>query len=275
LDVGPAHFLAEMGFVLATSIVLIVAQAVVVALILLSLARLRRRQDEQVAFMNTVAHEFQTPLFSIALASAVLARASSVAEDGELSRQISVIRRAKERLIEKTKRLLDVAADRSTPLVLAPQRLADLVSAAVAAVDELRDVVGATITVEGDERDASVMVHAPLIEQAITNLLENGLKYGGSPAHIIVRTRAIDSMAVVTVEDNGPGIPVQLWERVFQPFFRAANPAVQDVSGFGLGLSQVHDVARQHGGSITVSRSPIGGALFSLTLPLAVSGNSP
>jgi signal transduction histidine kinase len=61
---------------------------------------------------------------------------------------------------------------------------------------------------------------------------------------------------------------------VFQPFFRAAIPAAQDVSGFGLGLSQVHDVARRHGGSITVDQSSIGGARFALTLPLAVSGRS-
>jgi len=114
-----------------------------------------------------------------------------------------------------------------------------------------------------------VLGNEHLLGRAISNLLDNAVKYAAGERRIDVTTGALDGSAVLTVSDAGPGIPPELRERIFEPFYRdpqarAAGP------GHGLGLPLARAVARAHGGDLVVRPSVTGGSRFELSLPLLV-----
>ncbi|GGF50576.1 hypothetical protein GCM10007301_07450 [Azorhizobium oxalatiphilum] len=102
--------------------------------------------------------------------------------------------------------------------------------------------------------------------QAILNLLLNAMDAATKDGHVIVRLSACDGMAVVEVEDNGPGVPDDMRERMFEPFITTK------AHGTGLGLAKVQTTLQAHGGTIAYRHAPNGGAIFSLRLPLAEAG---
>ena len=112
------------------------------------------------------------------------------------------------------------------------------------------------------------MVHADrrLLARALDNLLRNAQKY--SEGHLAVSARADGGMLEVAVDDNGPGIPEQERERIFEPFYRIDRSRHRGTGGFGLGLSIVKKAVELHGGSIVVGSSRLGGARFVLRIPL-------
>ena len=106
-----------------------------------------------------------------------------------------------------------------------------------------------------------------LLHRAVFNLVENAVKYSpeNSTVHIHVRHNA--QRLCITVEDQGPGIPEDLRERIFEPFFRVDDARTRQQGGTGLGLALVHAIAQFHGGTVSVSESPYGGSQFHLDLP--------
>ena len=108
---------------------------------------------------------------------------------------------------------------------------------------------------------------AVLLERVIDNLVGNALKYSEEPLPVFVRVIAEPGAAVLEVEDRGPGIAEEDAQRIFQRFVRGSTAA--GTEGLGLGLSLVGEVARWHGGSVSVQRSTAGGSRFRFTLPLA------
>jgi signal transduction histidine kinase len=110
----------------------------------------------------------------------------------------------------------------------------------------------------------AVEVNATEIEQVITNLVKNAAEAGkGSPVRIVLRTRAETAAAVLTIQDDGAGIPAEHLPRIFDPFFSTRIAS----GGTGLGLSICHSIIAAHGGSIAVASKPGEGTLFTIRLP--------
>jgi signal transduction histidine kinase len=116
-------------------------------------------------------------------------------------------------------------------------------------------------------RGILVRADAMLVERVIDNLVGNAMKYTAVPSPVDVTVRSSGSEALLEVEDRGPGIGDAERERIFQRFFRGST--ARGTEGLGLGLSLVAEVARWHGGRVTVERAPHGGSLFRVALPLA------
>ena len=268
-EIGPRTFLADIAGLLALSSLFVVAQVACVAVILAAIAHLRRAQERQIAFVNTLAHELRTPLFSISVASRVLADDPSLKEREELSRQIGVISRAKERLVRHSERLLDLAklGTGSAALQRSPVNVNEIVGLAVAHLEETRGATGASIELECAAEELVVHGDALRLEESIANLIDNACKYGGSPPCVKVRTRRVGGEVQVEVEDNGPGIRERERESVFQPFVRLGHGDRHDVKGFGLGLTIVREVALLHAGRVEMTSAPGAGARFILSLP--------
>ena len=269
-DVGPATFLGAISGFVAISAILVCVLVACVAVTFVGLERFRRQNEQQLAFVNNLAHEFRTPLFSISVAGKVLGHSDVVKQDTELSRQVALIGRAKERLSRHTERLLDLAALRSgkTHVDMEAVDINEVVRRAAADLDTVRDSVGARLQLELDA--APVVIHGDgeRLEQAVANLLDNAFKYGGSAPDVVVRTKRSGDSGIIEVEDSGAGIAQRYRADIFAPFFRITNGVGSDVKGFGLGLSQVHAAVKLHGGSVEVrdARRP-NGALFVITLP--------
>ena len=106
------------------------------------------------------------------------------------------------------------------------------------------------------------------LEQVLTNLVDNAVKYGGGDNRVTVGARLSNGMVEMFVQDNGPGLPAESLERVFERFYRVDKARSRDQGGTGLGLSIVKHIIQSHGGRVWVESEPGKGAKFFFTLPL-------
>jgi signal transduction histidine kinase len=107
------------------------------------------------------------------------------------------------------------------------------------------------------------------VRQILINLLDNAVKYGGSPQRVIVGLEAGNAVALLSVDDQGPGIPAADRERVFEHFQRLERDRQSAIAGTGIGLSVVKELVGRHGGRCWVTAGDRGGARFVVELPLA------
>jgi heavy metal sensor kinase len=141
--------------------------------------------------------------------------------------------------------------------------------------------VAASLAVLAEERDQKVIVDAPaavtvaadrlVLREAVTNVLDNAIKYGPEGSTVTVRLERIGDDGLLAIADEGPGVAPEHRERIFHRFFRADDARSRDRGGAGLGLAIARWAVEVHGGRITVHDRPGGGAEFRILLPLTVS----
>jgi len=222
-----------------------------------------RMRDE---FISIAAHELRTPLATVFARLQLAERHLSRAEidTAAVLRDVVLVRQSAERLRILVDRLLDVSRISSGRLALekADTDVADLVRTVSSAFAETS---GHAIRVNAPQApDATrASLDAVRIDEVITNLLDNALKYGGPSDPIDVDVRADGAQVSLAVRDHGPGIAPDQRERIFQPFERGDTKA----PGVGLGLHVAREIVLLHGGSIVVEAPPDGGARFVVTLP--------
>lgn len=124
-------------------------------------------------------------------------------------------------------------------------------------ISVLVDVSPCTLT--GNER---------LLHRAVFNLLENAVKYSPTGGTVLVAGRQADGVFRMEVTDQGPGIPTELRQQIFEPFFRVDDARSRQQGGAGLGLALVRAIAEVHGGAVRVEEAPSGGSRFLLELPM-------
>jgi two-component system osmolarity sensor histidine kinase EnvZ len=115
------------------------------------------------------------------------------------------------------------------------------------------------------EGDPIVTVRPDAFKRCLANLVSNAQRYGKD---ILIHGVRRDRYLTIHIDDDGPGIPPESMEDVFRPFFRLDEARNQDSVGTGLGLSIARDVARGHGGDITLAKSPLGGLRASVRIPV-------
>jgi signal transduction histidine kinase len=106
-----------------------------------------------------------------------------------------------------------------------------------------------------------------LMRRVVRNLLENARRYGAG--EVVLNLRSADGFAVLQVNDRGPGVPAELSERIFEPFYRLPGASERE-GGVGLGLALVKSITQRHGGTVQCRNRPDGGACFEVRLPLSV-----
>ncbi len=217
------------------------------------------------ALFNSVSHDLRTPLASITGA------VTSLQEEGVYDSQarqalVSSIKDGAQRMNHMVGNLLDTARLESGMLKLNKDWC------------DIQDIIGVALRRCNDVmRDRSVRVDIPtelplvqadftLIEQVIVNLLYNAVKYSPFGSEITIAVQKGDEAIQVSIIDQGPGIPEQDRERVFDKFYRLYSP--EHVSGTGLGLSICKGLIEVHKGRIWVDTAPEGGSMFTFTLPL-------
>jgi signal transduction histidine kinase len=236
-------------------------------------ARLYREARDAVtardAFLTMAAHELRTPLASLALYAEMLARTAraappnALADAGSRAQKIIGQTRRLGRLIDQ---LLDVSRLSGGQLTLEPEevQLRTIVDEVVGRFEEERSRAGSTIRVETAGAPATGRWDRGRIDQVVTNLVANALKYGeGRPINI--RVELAGDRASLTVRDHGMGIALDQQGRLFQRFARAAGPEAP--SGIGLGLWIARQLVEAHGGSIRVESAPREGSSFIVELP--------
>ena len=114
----------------------------------------------------------------------------------------------------------------------------------------------------GKCKDVNMVGSDILIYRLVYNLVENAIKYNHSGGQVIVEAYQKEKQVYLSVEDTGSGIPEELKERVFEPFFRVDKSRSRELGGVGLGLALVNEIVRVHDGSIAIRSNPSGGTII-------------
>jgi len=222
--------------------------------------------DRQREFVADASHELRTPLTS------VLANLDLLAEEleGEQAETAHAALRSTRRMRRLVADLLLLA--RADANRVAPRRPTDLAEVALEAVAELEPVAeGHELLLQTDR----AVVHGARDElhRLVLNLVENALRHTPPGTRVLVCTGIRDGQALLIVEDNGPGIPADLQQRVFERFVRGGRDGAR---GSGLGLAIVRAVAESHGGTVSIERpAERGGTRFVIRLPVTAAAETP
>jgi two-component system, OmpR family, sensor kinase len=222
---------------------------------------------KQREFVADASHELRTPLTSV-LANLELLQASLRAPgQGENKAMVESALRSSKRMSRLVADLLLLA--RADAGRAGKHRACDLAEIAGNAAAELAPVLGDRELEIDNERALAVQGNPDELHRMVLNLLDNAARHTPPGARIELRVHEVGGVALVEVGDDGPGIPAQLREQIFDRFVRGEGPADTAVGpGSGLGLAIVRSVAASHGGTVEVGESPSGGALFRVRLPL-------
>jgi signal transduction histidine kinase len=258
------------GLLLVLGVLLVLMIICGIVLNTVFLVREIRRNEQHDAFINAVTHELKTPVTSIRLYLQTLqTRAVDEQKRKEFYRTMLD---DSDRLLSTIEQVLLTgrlgAASRSVHRTKID--LDELVRSCVDRVRKLHNVVGEALSYETCG-PATVMGDQEDVRAAVTNLIDNAVKYSGSEVRVTVRTERTDKRFItVRVSDQGPGIPREELKRVFRRFYRVPGPLASRIKGSGLGLYIVRTVARRHGGRAWAeSEGPGRGSTFALELPVA------
>jgi signal transduction histidine kinase len=222
-------------------------------------------------FVAAVSHELRTPLAQIRLFAETL-RTGRVRSEAERNRSLEIIDEEARRLENLVKNVLHVArTERGAVRTAAVANdLPALIEDIVGRFEPLAHARGCSIRLDL-ERNVSAPIDPDALEQIVTNLLDNAVKYGPNGQTIVVRLACENGDAQVAVEDEGPGIAAEAREMIWKPFIRSGAPA--NIAGTGIGLSVVRDWTERHGGRAWVEGAPGRGARFVVSFPGATKTN--
>jgi two-component system osmolarity sensor histidine kinase EnvZ len=211
--------------------------------------RIERTIDQRTAMLNGVSHDLRTILTRFKLSLAVLPEGP---DTEALQKDVEEMQRMLEAYLAFAR---DASAEQSAPIDM-NTLLAELKA------DAERHGHATRVSYSGDP---VATVRPDSFKRCLTNLVANAQRYGKDISIEAVReTRFL----TIHVDDDGPGIPPDQREEVFRPFFRLDEARNQDYGGTGLGLAIARDIARAHGGDVTLSASPLGGLRASVRVPV-------
>ena len=226
------------------------------------IARLDEGFSAQKQFTGNAAHELRTPL-ALMQAQVELFCAEHPDADADTASLLSLLQEQTDRMTRMTKTLLEMSELRSVPCNDAID-LAPMIEEVLTDLAPLAEQKGITLASEGD---AQTTGSDTLIYRLLFNLAENAIRYSRPGSTVNVSICDNDSHVLLRVEDQGPGIPKQYRESIFQPFFRVDKSRSRAYGGAGLGLALVWEIATLHGGTVEVESSSENGTVMLVALP--------
>ena len=223
------------------------------------LERLSDAFEIQRQFTANAAHELRTPLALMQVQLDLYHSNSHPDNDADTVQMIKMVTEQNDRLNKMVKTLLDMSelqtVGRDDEIIL--DALVDEV------LEDLEPLAeGKNIRLIGKCKDITMVGSDILIYRLVYNLVENAIKYNHSGGQVTVTADRKENHVYLSVEDTGAGIPEELKERVFEPFFRVDKSRSRELGGVGLGLALVREIVRVHDGSIVVKSNPSGGTIF-------------
>lgn len=227
--------------------------------------------EQRVNFVNQVSHELRTPLTNIRLYAELLdenlpEETDVSGEDSRYRRYLQVITSESRRLSRLIANVLNFARDRNDRLLLRmePGNVDQIIKTTLAPFLPSLDAKGVRIQMQLGAGDM-VEVDPDALEQILNNIFSNTEKYGASGGRMDIQSRRQGDRTFISVRDYGPGIPKREAQRIFTPFYRISSRSTDGVTGTGIGLGIARELARLHGGDITLmAMDP--GACFQIEL---------
>jgi signal transduction histidine kinase len=235
--------------------------------------RQRRLGEMKSNFVAGVSHELRAPIGAMRLMTESLER-GTVTDAGRQQEYFRIIGQECRRLSSLVENVLDFSRiDRgSRTYTFEPADLDALVAQTVEVMRPYaaeRQVELALARFVSDRAAGLRRIDGTAIQQALTNLVDNAIKHSPAGAIVSVELQADAASARIFVEDDGPGIPEEEQERIFEPFYRLGSELRRETQGVGIGLSIAKQIVEAHGGQITVDSRPGTGSGFTIVLPVA------
>lgn len=272
----PPRFTFQVG---STEDTLLLVMYFVIALVhatltfkLKQIQKIARQREEKAemahlysTLLNSLSHELRTPIATIVGAADSLLDDPGMLSEDHKKGLISEVSIAALRLNHQVENLLNMSRLEAGTIRLRKDwcDLGDLVYRTVHRLDE--DAAGHVFDMILPEGLPLVKIDAGLFEQVLYNLLSNALHYTPKGSVISVKASCSEQTCILVIEDNGPGFPTGELERVFDKFYRLDRART---GGTGLGLSIVRGFVEAHNGTIELENAPLGGARFTITLPV-------
>ncbi len=214
-------------------------------------ARIATLLDEKDVMLGAIGHDLKTPL------AALRVRIETVTDAEQRARMAATIE-------DLARSLDDILSLARVGRPSDPPEMTDLTALTAQVVEEFEDMAE-PVVFDGSER-ITLPLRPTWLRRALRNLIGNALRHGGGAARVGLMRQA--DRVIITVEDDGPGIPDEAIERMLEPFTRGEPSRNRGTGGAGLGLTLSRAIAEQHGGSLTLANRTGGGLTATLTLPL-------
>ena len=242
--------------------------------------RLQRNAEQQsqrrLDFLADVSHELRTPLTLIAAPLDVV-----LSEPGQLresvGQQLAIMRRNVDRLRLLVDDVLDVVRDRTDNLTLQREEIdvREFLQQIVTLTDDAARAIETTLLLQGSTEPMEISGDRTRLERVMSNLIGNAMKFSPAGTTIVIRLSAESSEALIEVMDEGPGIPEDFSQQIFERSFQADNvPKDATARGLGLGLAIAKKIVSMHGGRMDAMNRESGGAIFRVWLPLMRTSQS-
>jgi len=224
-------------------------------------------------FVSTVSHEFKSPLTSIRQLAEML-QAGRVPSEDRRRQYYDVLVEQSERLTLLIDNILSLAKieDGRRRFEFKSVEIEAFLTEAIAPISDRVCHEGFTIEMETDGVPHVIMADGAALSQALTNLIDNAVKYSGDSRRVILRSLVQGPDLVISVQDFGQGIHKDDQNKVFDRFYRGGDPLTRSVKGSGLGLALVKEIVDAHRGKVHVESEPGAGSTFSIMLPLPRTG---
>jgi len=245
---------SQIAFMASSSMLIVLLLTLLATGTFIVIFRQKRLSEIRSDFINNMTHELKTPIATISLASQMLDDPSIPDSSRNIGSIATVIREESNRLKVLVERVLHTAIFEKAKLKLNKQPV-DIHSLILRSVDAFKLQVngrGGTISTFLDASDPVVAIDEANIFNVMLNLIDNALKYTLDTPEITITTATWNRGIIITVSDNGIGIPREHLKHVFEKFYRVPAGNTHNIKGFGLGLSYVKKIIEEHYGTIKV-----------------------
>ncbi|MBN3034516.1 MAG: HAMP domain-containing histidine kinase [Bacteroidales bacterium] len=235
------------------------------------LIRQKKLSEMKSDFINSMTHEFRTPLSTILVSGEMLLKHEISQSPVKVERYARIILDENMRLMNQVEKILQAAMIERGNVKLNIRRtdMHEVIRESVGLFGFRVSEKNGQILIRDFQGPAWVMADRNHLSNMINNLIDNAIKYTPSSPRIVLSTCSSGGMLSVSVEDNGIGIRREHQQEIFRQFNRIENPDSHDVKGFGLGLHYVKSMAEAMGGSVTLTSEPGKGSRFVIHLPEA------
>ncbi len=264
--------LSQIGNVFISSIVLLLIVTLSFILIFRYYRKEKQLADNIVDFVNNMTHEFKTPLTNISLANSMISKNATVEKDEKLLFYSNVIRTEHNKLRERVEKLLKTNfSETDKPCFDETIDVAAVAENIIETFDVQISQKGGSISLNKTGSNFNVSGNLDLFHIAMGNMVDNSIKYSSESPEIVITLKSTDNLLFIDIDDNGPGIPKEYHNRIFEKYFRVQDGKVYDNNGFGLGLYQVKNIIEKMGGKIKALNLKNTGFRLSIELPLVAN----
>lgn len=263
--------IAQIGLMFISSILLIALISFSFLVILRYYKREKALYMSTRDFINNMTHEFKTPITNIALANSMISKNDKIAHDEKLTQYSNIIKVEQKKLKIRVESLLDAARiENGNSNLCKTINVCDLIQCTVDSYQVQVQELKGEIKYEKKSEKCTVHADKEQLQTAISNLIDNAIKYCEQKPFIVIRTFDKHDTIIIEIEDNGIGIKQEHINQIFEKYYRVPTGDLHNVKGFGIGLSTVKAIINSINGEINIQSNLGKGTKFIIKIPYCI-----